>query len=98
MRKSPSAALTVTATAAATLALLSLTGCSGDVERTFGLTREGAGRIYRGNARAALHSAGIHALAAAAGCAPAARTHRATSRRSRAGTWRRVGCAAGRAR
>ena len=40
MRKSPSAALTVTATAAATLALLSLTGCSGDVERAFGLTRD----------------------------------------------------------
>jgi hypothetical protein len=40
MRKSFSAATTVTATAAATLALLTLTGCSGDVERTFGLTRE----------------------------------------------------------
>ncbi len=40
MRHSPSAAMTVTATAAATLALLSLTGCSGDVSRTFGLTRE----------------------------------------------------------
>jgi hypothetical protein len=40
MRKSISAATTVTATAAATLALLTLTGCSGDVERTLGLTRE----------------------------------------------------------
>lgn len=40
MRTHRSATTTVTATAAATLALLALTGCSGDVERTLGLTRD----------------------------------------------------------